>query len=60
LTINIKPEQLKPVDVYLKMQGRFSHLTKEDIAAIQKDVEEARIQLLAWEKSGLNMPVATG
>jgi pyruvate ferredoxin oxidoreductase beta subunit len=33
ITANFKP---KPVEEYLKAQGRFKHLRKEDIAAIQK------------------------
>jgi len=34
----------KPVEEYLQMQGRFGHLTKEDIATIQGWIDEM------WEK----------
>jgi len=37
-------EKRKPVEVYLKTQGRFRHLTDEDIAEIQRWVDAA------WEK----------
>jgi pyruvate ferredoxin oxidoreductase beta subunit len=60
LKITVKPSKLKPVGEYLKVQGRFGHLTDEDIAAIQKDVDEAQAQMLGWEKSGLSLPVASG
>ena len=60
LTITVRPPKFKPVSEYLKMQGRFSHLTAEEIAAIQKDVDAAQAQMLGWEKSGLSLPVATG
>ena len=36
------------------------HLTDEDIVNIQKDVDEAQVRILGWEKSGLSLPVATG
>jgi pyruvate ferredoxin oxidoreductase beta subunit/2-oxoisovalerate ferredoxin oxidoreductase beta subunit len=38
-TINIKPQQKIPVFEYLKLQGRFSHLTQKDIVDIQKTVD---------------------
>jgi pyruvate ferredoxin oxidoreductase beta subunit len=37
--LNVVPAKLKPVEDYLKLQGRFRHLTPEYIALIQKDVE---------------------
>lgn len=36
--INIIPKRLIPVEEYLKLQGRFAHLTKEMIEHIQKTV----------------------
>lgn len=42
-TINIEPEFL-PVEDYLKLQGRFSHLQKEDIAKIQENTDKE------WER----------
>jgi pyruvate ferredoxin oxidoreductase alpha subunit len=60
LKITVKPEKLKPVADYLKLQGRFSHLTDEDIEKIQKDVDIAQAQMRGWEQSGLSLPVASG
>lgn len=37
-TLNYKGN--RPIDEYLKMQGRFKHLTEEDIQTIQKMVNE--------------------
>ncbi|MBL7069077.1 MAG: 3-methyl-2-oxobutanoate dehydrogenase subunit beta [Candidatus Omnitrophica bacterium] len=39
-----KPARKRPVEEYLKHQGRFKHLTKTGIEQIQHDVD------LAWEK----------
>ena len=60
LKITVKPEKFKPVADYLKLQGRFSHLTDEDIEKIQKDVDIAQAQMRGWEQSGLSLPVASG
>ncbi len=38
--INIKPKKLKPVLEYLKLQGRFRHLTQNDVNEIQKNVDK--------------------
>ncbi|MCJ7642045.1 MAG: 3-methyl-2-oxobutanoate dehydrogenase subunit beta, partial [Desulfobacterales bacterium] len=43
LTINVKPE-FRPVRDYLKMQGRFNHLTDPQIESIQETVNKG------WEK----------
>jgi pyruvate/2-oxoacid:ferredoxin oxidoreductase beta subunit len=37
--INIKPAKPKPVTEYLRLQGRFRHLTDEDAKQIQKTVD---------------------
>jgi pyruvate ferredoxin oxidoreductase beta subunit len=37
-TLNFDFPQLRPVEDYLKLQGRFRHLTKETIAQIQERV----------------------
>ena len=37
-TINVKPSRLRPVEDYLKVQGRFRHLTPDVIQQIQKRV----------------------
>jgi len=40
LRVTLKPPKRKPVAEYLKVQGRFRHLTDEEIAVIQKMVDE--------------------
>ena len=45
-TYTIKPK-FKPVEEYLKTQGRFKHLKKEEIEQIQNHVNEY------WKKAGL-------
>ena len=37
-TLNRNLDKLKPVDAYLKMQGRFKHITETDIKNIQEDI----------------------
>jgi pyruvate ferredoxin oxidoreductase beta subunit len=39
-TLNVMPAELKPVEDYLKLQGRFRHLTPEYIDIIQKAAKE--------------------
>jgi pyruvate ferredoxin oxidoreductase beta subunit len=43
----------KPVDEYLKIQGRFKHLQPEDIKVIQSHVEAENERLEKIEKSGI-------
>jgi pyruvate ferredoxin oxidoreductase beta subunit len=38
--INVNPEKLKPVTDYMKLQGRYRHLSEADIAKIQERVNE--------------------
>ncbi len=45
-TLNIKPKEKKPVDEYLRLQGRFHHLTKEQIQQIQEEVDYNWARLL--------------
>ncbi len=40
LKINQKPDEKKPVEEYLKLQGRFKHVTPEIAAKIQKYVDD--------------------
>ena len=40
LTVNFVPDKRKPVEEYIKKQGRFHNLTKAQIAQIQKEVDE--------------------
>jgi pyruvate ferredoxin oxidoreductase beta subunit len=51
-TLNFDYPKLRPVEDYLKLQGRFRHLTKENTAEIQGQVlaEYNRIRLLAGKK----------
>ncbi len=45
-TLTFQPKGL-PVSEYLKVQGRFSHLTAKDVQAIQENVEEEWQMLMA-------------
>ena len=51
-TLNFDYPKLRPVEDYLKLQGRFRHLTKENIAEIQEKVvaDYNRIRGLAGKK----------
>ena len=40
------PEELRPVTTYLKGQGRFRHLTENEINFIQQDVNDDYEKLL--------------
>ncbi len=42
--INVRPRREVPVREYLQLQGRFSHLTEEDIEFIQENVDRE------WER----------
>ena len=50
--LNLKPNKLKPVKEYLKTQGRFSHLTDEELASIQEEVHRRWERMLSWDKQG--------
>jgi len=52
-TLNFDYPKLRPVEDYLKLQGRFRHLTKENTAEIQEHVlmEYNKIKQLAGKKS---------
>ena len=43
-TQTIKVKERKPIDVYIKLQGRFRHLKPEDIKGLQQEVD------LNWER----------
>ncbi len=47
LTLNKLPKDRKPVEEYLMKQGRFSHLTKAQVAEIQAEVESNLERLTA-------------
>jgi len=40
MVLNKLPKEKKPISEYLEKQGRFAHLTKQDIAHIQNTVDE--------------------
>jgi len=44
-TLNRKLDKLKPIDTYLKLQGRFKHITETDIKNIQEDIDNSIIRL---------------
>jgi pyruvate ferredoxin oxidoreductase alpha subunit len=48
LKITVKPQKLKPVEDYLRLQGRFSHLSDAEIKAIQQNANKSREQLSWW------------
>ena len=44
--LNVKPPKLKPVTDYLKLQGRFRHLSEETITEIQQRVDKEYAKLM--------------
>jgi pyruvate ferredoxin oxidoreductase beta subunit len=48
-TLNVDPPQLRPVEEYIKAQGRFRHLSPDIIASIQERVtaEYAKLKKMA-------------
>jgi len=47
--LNFKPARLRPVAEVLRAQGRFKHLTDEEVAAIQRRIEENWERLLSMD-----------
>jgi pyruvate ferredoxin oxidoreductase beta subunit/2-oxoisovalerate ferredoxin oxidoreductase beta subunit len=45
-TISIKVKERKPINDYLRLQGRFRHLKEQDIAAMQAEVDRKNERLL--------------
>jgi len=45
--LNVDPAKLKPVEEYLKPQGRFRHLLEAEVKEIQKHVDEEYAKLKA-------------
>ena len=45
--INIKLKDKKPIEDYLRLQGRFRHLSSDDIAFMQEEVDKQWEHLLA-------------
>jgi len=54
--VTVWPKKAVPVREYLRRQGRFRHLTEEDIAVIQSNVDQEWEELLA--KAGVDAQVA--
>ena len=50
--LNIKQKELHPVAEYLKPQGRFRHLSEEQLDYLQKDAQSEWNAILELEKSG--------
>jgi pyruvate ferredoxin oxidoreductase beta subunit len=44
--LNVSPPKLKPVQDYLKLQGRFRHLSEETITEIQQRVDKEYAKLM--------------
>lgn len=55
LKINRKPPKFAPIEEYLGRQGRFKHLTPEDIADIQKNVNDNWDRMNKLADSGLRL-----
>ncbi len=45
-TLNIKVQNKKPIDEYIKLQGRYRHLKPESVAAIQEGIDRDWDRLL--------------
>lgn len=48
LRLTVKPKA-RPIEEYLMAQGRFRHLTREEIELIQREVDEERQRLLEYD-----------
>lgn len=55
LKFSMKPSQKMLVEEYLKLQGRFSHLNKDEIKEIQNHVDSEWEKLINLEKSKIKM-----
>jgi len=49
---SFRPQSMRPVSEYLKLQGRFGHLHAEHIANLQKFANEQ------WRMMGIELPEA--
>ena len=58
LRLTRKTGELKPVTEYLAAQGRFKHLSAEEIERIQSQVRADWERLLRREREDLSLPVA--
>ncbi|NIM92077.1 MAG: 3-methyl-2-oxobutanoate dehydrogenase subunit beta [Candidatus Aminicenantes bacterium] len=55
-TLNIKPSVKKPIDEYLQIQGRFRHLTDEEVNFMQEEVDRKWEKLLSRINGGQTKP----
>ena len=55
LKVNRKVDNPKPVEEYLKLQGRFKHLQESEIKHIQEMTNSEYERFLANEKAGIVM-----
>ena len=51
-TLNIKPGKKKPIIEYLQIQGRFRHLTDEEVTLMQEEVDRKWEKLLSRIENG--------
>jgi pyruvate ferredoxin oxidoreductase beta subunit len=51
LTFTKKPSQFKPIEQFLKTQGRFKHMTPDEIKEVQQHVDEEFEKLLKLEET---------
>jgi len=56
--INVEPPQLEPVENYLKLQGRFRHLSEDTIKIIQERVTREYAKLVEKAKKAVPPPAA--
>jgi pyruvate ferredoxin oxidoreductase beta subunit len=56
--INVKPAPLKPVTDYMKVQGRFRHLSENDVKHIQDRVNSDWAKLVSLAGAGETAPSA--
>ncbi|MBM3304154.1 MAG: hypothetical protein FJY76_03580 [Candidatus Aenigmarchaeota archaeon] len=54
LKISMKPAKRVPVKEYLEMQGRFRHLTPEQVSQIQRQTDAEFARLEKMEKAGVS------
>lgn len=50
--LNFKPRKLKPVTDYLNIQARFRHLTEEETAQIQEEIDERWTKFVKADETG--------
>ncbi len=50
ITLNLKLKDKKPVNDYLRLQGRFRHLTEEQVVAMQAEVDARWERLLGGSR----------